>query len=65
MIPELGHFALALGCILAAAQGDADMGNAADAAQAWGRALVIRADAELETRRAAAAAIAKQSGQGS
>jgi cytochrome c-type biogenesis protein CcmH len=39
---------------------DADLGDAAGAADAWGRALAIRSDSQLETLRAAAAAIAKQ-----
>ena len=39
---------------------DADLGDAAGAADAWGRALAIRSDPQLEMLRAAAAAIAKQ-----
>jgi cytochrome c-type biogenesis protein CcmH len=42
---------------------DADMGDASAAAQAWGLALAIRSDPQLEKLRAAAAAIAKQMAQ--
>lgn len=39
---------------------EADMGDAVAATAAWGRALAIRSDPELEKLRAAAAALAKQ-----
>lgn len=41
---------------------EADMGDAAGAADAWGRALAIRSDPDLEALRAAAQAAANQAG---